>query len=71
MKKLYGFHNHQCCPKDHKRTQNLTGDFVTDSAIQRSKSKGLSEKLRNSLTNDEAYGPLTGYSGYHNYRGDS
>jgi hypothetical protein len=50
----------------------MTGSYELDAVIARSNNKDLKSRLEFYLdTTDLAYGPLTGYSGYHNYSGDS
>ena len=72
LKKLKQFHGmHECCPKDWKKVHDITGSHELDAVIEASNNVDLPDRLKMFVTNDEAYGPITGYSGYRNYRGDS
>ena len=64
-------HNHEACPKEWRTTPNISGSHELDASIMRSKNKDLPDRLKMFVENDVAYGPLTAYSGYHNYTGDS
>ena len=70
MKQLYGYHLHKFAPKEWRKTQDITGDHIMDESIHRCKNPDVRKKLTDYVTGDEAYGPTTGYSGYHHYRGD-
>ena len=71
MKNLYGFHNHRIAPKEFRKTQSITGDHIFDASIHRCHNKDLPGKLRDYITGEESYGPITGYSGYQGYHGDN
>jgi hypothetical protein len=62
---------HQCAPKEFKGVHDITGHHELDVVIEKSKNSSMKRKLEDFITHDEAYGPLTAYSGYRNYRGDS
>ena len=62
---------HECCPKDWRKTHDITGSHELDAVIEKSKNGDMRAKLSDWISSDEAYGPLTAYSGYSNYRGDS
>jgi len=62
---------HECSPKDWRTVHDITGSHELDAVIERSKNGDMRNKLQDYVTRDEAYGPLTGYSGYRNYRGDA
>jgi hypothetical protein len=64
-------HSHQCAPKEWRGTHQITGHHELDAVIEQSKSAALHAKLSDYICTDEAYGPLTAYSGYRGYRGDS
>ena len=62
---------HECCPKEWRNTPDMSGSYELDAAINRSSNGDLPARLRLFLENETAYGPRTGYDGYHNYGGDS
>lgn len=72
MRRIKGFHCHECCPKDWQNVQDLTGSFELDAVIMRSRNKDMIDRLQNHITTQSAaYGPITAYNGYRNYSGDS
>jgi hypothetical protein len=71
MKNLYGYHFHRFVPKEFRKTQDITGDHELDASIHHCHNGDLPHKLRDYVTGDESYGPITGYSGYEGYRGDN
>jgi hypothetical protein len=62
---------HECAPKEWRHTHNITGNHEMDASIEHSKNGDMRQKLSDFVSYDEAYGPITGYSGYHGYRGDN
>ena len=68
-----GHHCHECCPKEWRNTPNFTGSHELDAVIHRNKNGNLPArmKLYADFRDHTAYGPLTAYSGYSNYHGDS
>ena len=62
---------HKCAPKEFRKVHDMTGSHELDAMIEHTCNGDMRSKLADYLTTDEAYGPLTGYSGYHGYRGDS
>jgi hypothetical protein len=72
MRKLTGYANHQCCPREWRGVQNLTGSYELDGMIARTRNRDMVAKLKDYLADGgEAYGPLTAYNGYRNYQGDA
>lgn len=75
MRRLTGYQNHKCAPQEWRRTQDITGNHEFDKSIQKCSNKDMGRKLKDYVVGgdaqDTAYGPLTGYNGYHNYHGDS
>lgn len=72
MRHLKGTPVHDCCPQEWRRVPNLTGSFELDAVIARNNNPDLRSRLEFYLDHtDNAYGPITGYSGYSNYSGDS
>lgn len=63
--------NHECAPKDWRDVPDLTGDYDLDATIQHRQNPALPDRLALYTKRGKAYGPLTGYRGYHNYSGDS
>ena len=69
---IKGFHDkHESAPKDWRGTHNMTGSYELDAMIERTRNSDMRTKLRDAVSGDEAYGPITGYSDYHGYRGDN
>lgn len=60
-------------PKDWHDVPNVTGDFDLDATILHRDNPNLKDRLALYCkhTNSIAYGPRTGYNGYHNYGGDT
>lgn len=67
-----GHKMHRCCPDEFKRTSDVTGSFELDAVIQKNPNRDMKARLDMFLDDeDNAYGPITGYSGYHGYSGDN
>lgn len=62
---------HECAPREYRATHRITGHHELDAVIERSSNRDMKSKLSDYISTDAAYGPLTAYSGYSNYRGDS
>lgn len=64
---------HTCCPKDWRKTPDLTGSFELDEVIRRSKNPNLPARMKLYAGADrgQVYGPLTGYDAYSGYSGDN
>jgi hypothetical protein len=71
MKKYSQHHKHEVAPKEFRHTHDFTGHHELDVVIEKSKNGSMKRKLSDYLTHGEAYGPITGYSGYEGYRGDN
>ena len=61
---------HRCAPKAWRDVPNVTGDYDLDGTIAHRTNTDLPNRLALYAKGD-AYGPLTGYDGYHGYRGDN
>jgi hypothetical protein len=62
---------HSVAPAEWRHTPDLTGSHELDAVIARNPNKDMSRRLDMYLDQaDNAYGPKTGYSGYHGYSGD-
>jgi hypothetical protein len=71
MKSPKGFPKHQYCPSEWRNVADLTGSYELDGTIQRNPNKDMPHRLEFYLDRQvNAYGPKTGYSGYHGYSGD-
>lgn len=71
MRKPRGVPQHQMCPREFKSVPDLTGSFELDQVIQRNSNADVPKRLDFYLDRgNNAYGPKTGYSGYHGYSGD-
>ena len=64
---------HECCPKGYRAVPNVTGDPDFDATLLKRNNKDMPKRLDLYLKRGKsnAYGPLTGYDGYHNYNGDT
>ena len=63
--------NHQCAPRDWRKTKNMTGDYVFDAGIERlPESSEIRNRLENHIAGGKSYGIRSGYSGYHGYSSD-
>jgi hypothetical protein len=60
-----------CAPKPWRDVPDVTGDYDLDATILHRDNADLPNRLALYTTNGNAYGPLTGYNAYHNYRGDT
>lgn len=65
-----GCPTHGCCPEEWRRTPNITGSFELDEVIRRNPNKDMEKRLQLYCDRPMAYGPKTGYDGYHGYSGD-
>lgn len=71
MKSLGADHCHQCAPRGWRHVPDLTGDYDLDATIAHRNNKDLPHRLANYTKKKvNAYGPRTGYNGYHGYSGD-
>lgn len=71
MKEL-GHGCHDCAPKDWRDIPDVTGDYDLDATIMHRDNPDLPQRLNLYVKRDRnAYGPLTGYNGYHGYGGDN
>ena len=71
MRKPKGIPCHDCAPKEWRDVPNVTGSFELDRVIKANPNKDMVSRLEFYCERPNAYGPLTGYDGYHNYSGDS
>lgn len=72
MRELAHCGNHDCAPKDWRDVPNMTGDYDLDATIMHRDNPDLPRRLELYVKRgDNAYGPLTGYNGYHGYGGDN
>jgi hypothetical protein len=72
MRHPKGTPTHSLAPAEYRRVPDITGSFELDQVIRANPNKDMSSRLKYHLSNQgSAYGPLTAYSGYHNYHGDS
>jgi hypothetical protein len=72
MQKIAHKGTHSCAPKPWKDVPNVTGDYDLDATILHRHNADLPHRLAlYTKTGGGSYGPLTGYSAYHNYRGDT
>jgi hypothetical protein len=70
MKSLSGeAHCHECAPKDWRDVPDMSGDYDLDATIAHRDNPSLPDRLSLYLKR-KAYGPRTGYNGYHGYSGD-
>jgi len=59
-------------PKDWRDVPDVTGDYDLDATILHRENPDLPHRLALYLKQDRnAFQPVTGYNGYHNYGGDS
>lgn len=70
MRRLKGVSCHQCAPKEWRHTPDLTGSYELDAVIARNPNKDMANRLEFYCEKPTAYGPKTGYDGYHGYSGD-
>lgn len=71
MRAPKGIPKHHYAPKEWRSVPNLTGSHELDGAIQKNPNKDMKHRLDFYLDREQnAYGPKTGYSGYHGYSGD-
>lgn len=73
MQRLHGqSETHTCAPKAWRDVPNLVGDYDLDATILHRNNPSLPARLSLYVKRgNHAYGPVTGYNGYHNYGGDS
>lgn len=72
MEEIAHHGNHQVAPKAWRDVPNCTGDYDCDASIQHGNNSDMPTRLNLYVKRGEnAYGPLTGYSGYKNYHGDT
>ncbi len=71
MPKIEGCENHRICPRDWRETPDVTGCYELDAVIARSNNADVRNRLWFYSGKVNAYGPLTGYSAYENYHGDT
>lgn len=62
---------HECCPKEWRKTPDVTGSYELDESIHRCKNGNVPDRLKLYASKETAYGPLTAYNGYRNYSGDA
>lgn len=63
---------HDCAPKPWRDVPVVSGDYDMDATIQHRNNQNLPARLAlYAKTGDQAYGPATGYDGYHGYSGDN
>ena len=71
MRNRKGHPMHSVAPKEWRHTADRTGSYELDAVIGRNPNKDMARRLDMYLDQaDNAYGPKTGYSGYHGYSGD-
>lgn len=71
MKRPRGIHNHEYAPEEFRRVPDMTGSVELDRVIQKNPNKDMKRRFEYYLDRSQsAYGPKTGYSGYHGYSGD-
>ncbi len=71
-KQARGQDHSACAPKPWRDVPNVTGDHDLDATIEHRGNKDLPHRLALYVSGGgPGYGPLTGYNGYHNYRGDT
>ena len=63
---------HDCAPKAWHDVPKMTGDYDLDATILHNSNKDLPARLAlySKGCRGNAYGPVTGYTGYHNNHGD-
>lgn len=71
MMQMAGRRCHDCAPQAWHDVPELTGDYDFDATILHRGNKDLPNRLALYVKRGKTYGPVTGYSGYHNYSGDS
>jgi hypothetical protein len=71
MARLAHGQTHGCAPKPWRDVPNVTGDYDLDATILRRHNTDLPHRLDLYTKTGPGYGPLTGYSAYHNYHGDT
>jgi hypothetical protein len=65
--------HHECAPKDWRTVPDVSGDYDLDATIMHRDNPNLPDRLNLYVKRGRgpAYGPLTGYNGYHGYGGDN
>lgn len=72
MRSLGHCGNHECSPEGWRDVPNLVGDYDLDATIMHRNNPDLPKRLSLYVKRGaNAYGPLTGYRGYHGYGGDN
>lgn len=72
MRKLKTATLHRAVPQEFRQTQDITGSHELDAVIAHNSNPDMARRLEMYCDrSDLAYGPLTGYSGYHGYSGDN
>lgn len=71
MRTPKGSECHSCAPEEWRRTPNITGSYELDAVIHANPNKDMVSRLQMYCERPTAYGPLTGYDGYHGYSGDN
>lgn len=67
-----GCHGARCAPKAWKDVPVVSGDYDLDATIQHRSNTDLPLRLaQHTRGGTRSYSPVTGYSGYRNYSGDS
>lgn len=70
MRQPRGFSEHQCAPLEWRTTPNVTGDYDLDRCLMANPNHDMPKRLAMYLTDGNAYGYRTAYSGYKGYHGD-
>jgi hypothetical protein len=67
MRQPKGVPCHDCAPQGWRHVSNITGDYDMDATILHRSNPSLPDKLKQYTRKS---GPVTNYTGYHNYHGD-
>jgi hypothetical protein len=72
MRRPRGVRCHVCAPQRDRRVPNISGDYDFDASILHSTNSDMANRLEYYVAKGPpGYGPLTGYSAYSNYSGDT
>ena len=71
MEQARGQTHSTCAPGPWRDVPNVTGDYDLDATIAHRANADLPHRLTLYTKTGPGYGPLTGYSAYHNYHGDT